>query len=91
MWPGTILKLTSLKSVPSPPSLAALRDKMRHFAFAFTRSRERPSAIRRAWARARTANKGRPRSAAMSLTEALEMTSSRSRLSSSEVQAFALF
>jgi hypothetical protein len=62
-----------------------------HFAFAFTRNRDRPRAIRRAWARALTATTVRPRSAAMSKTEALEMTSSRSRLSSSEVQAFALF
>ena len=91
MWPGTILKLTSLKSVPSPTSLAALRTRCGHFAFAFTRNRERPSAIRRAWARALTAFTVRPRSAAMSMTETLEMTSSRSRSSSSEVQVFALF
>jgi hypothetical protein len=51
-------------------------DKMRHVAFAFTRNRERPSAIRRAWARALTAFTVRPRSAAMSMTEALEMMSS---------------
>jgi hypothetical protein len=90
--PGTILSsLTGLKSVPSPTSLAALRTRCGHFAFAFTRNRERPSAIRRAWARALTATTVRPRSAAMSKTEALEMTSSRSRLSSSDVQAFALF
>ena len=89
--PGRILKLTSLKSVPSPTSLAALRTRCDHFAFAFTRNRERPSAIRRAWARALTATTVRPRSTAMSKTEALEMTSSRSRSSSSEVQAFALF
>jgi hypothetical protein len=91
VWPGRILKLTSLKSVPSPTSLAALRTRRGHFAFAFTRNRERPSAIRRAWARALTATTVRPRSAAMSKTEALEMTSSRSRSSSSVVQAFALF
>jgi hypothetical protein len=83
--------LTGLKSVPSPTSLAALWTRCGHFAFAFTRNRERPSAIRRAWARALTATTVRPRSAAMSKTEALEMTSSRSRLSSSDVQAFALF
>jgi hypothetical protein len=83
--------LTGLKSVPSPTSLAALRTRCGHFAFAFTRNRERPSAIRRAWARALTATTVRPRSAAMSKTEALAMTSSRSRLSSSDVQAFALF
>ena len=62
-----------------------------HFAFAFTRNRERPSAIRRAWARALTAFTVRPRSAAMSTTETLEITSSRSRSFSSEVQAFVLF
>ena len=56
----------------------------------FTRNRERPSAIRRAWARALTAFTVRPRSAAMSKTEALEMISFRSRFSSSEVQAFVL-
>ena len=67
--PGRILKLTSLKSVPSPTSLAALRTRCGHFAFAFTRNRERPSAIRRAWARALTAFTVRPRSAAMSMTE----------------------
>ncbi len=91
MCPGTNLKLTSLKSVPSPTSLAALRTRCGHFAFAFTPNRERPSAIRRAWACALTATTVRPRSAAMSKTEALEITSSRSRSSSSEVQAFALF
>jgi len=44
----------------------------------------------RRWARALTAFTVRPRSAAMSMTEALEMTSCRSRSSSSEVHAFAL-
>jgi hypothetical protein len=34
MWPGTILKLTSLNSVPSPTYLAALRIRRGHFAFA---------------------------------------------------------
>jgi hypothetical protein len=89
--PGRILKLTSLKSVPSPTSLAALRTRCGHFAFVFTRNRERPSEIRRVWARALTAFTVRPRSAAITMTETLEMTSSRSRSSSSEVQAFALF
>jgi hypothetical protein len=46
--------------------------------------------MRRVWARALTAFTVRPRSAAMSMTETLEMTSSRSRSSSSEVQVFAL-
>ena len=64
---------------------------LRHFrGFAFIRNRERPSAIRRAWARALTAFTVRPRSSAMSKTEALEMISFRSRFSSSEVQAFVL-
>ena len=71
-------------------SLAALQTGCGHFAFAFTRNRERPSAIRRAWARALTAFTVRPTSAAMSKTEALEMISFRSRFSSSEVQAFVL-
>jgi hypothetical protein len=69
----------------------ALRTRCGHFAFAFTPNRERPSEIRRAWARALTATTVRPRSAAMSKTKTLEMVSSRSRSSSSEVQAFALF
>jgi hypothetical protein len=34
VYPGTILKLTGLKSVPSPTSLAALRTRRGHFAFA---------------------------------------------------------
>jgi hypothetical protein len=77
---------------PKRSSLAAaLRTRCGHFAFAFTRNRDRPSAIRRAWARALTATTVRPRSAAMSKTETLEVMSSRSRSSSSEVQAFALF
>jgi hypothetical protein len=58
--------------------------------FAFTRNRERPSAIRRAWARALTAFTVRPRSAAMSMTEALETKSCRSRSSFPEVHALAL-
>jgi hypothetical protein len=88
------------RSSASPPSIhsawrrsptCSLWTRCGHFAFAFTRNRERPSAIRRAWARALTATTVRPRSAAMSKTEALEMTNSRSRSSSSVVQAFALF
>jgi len=63
----------------------------RHFPFAFILNRELPSEIRRAWARALTADTVRPRSAAMSKAGALEMMSFRSRSSSSEVQAFALF
>jgi hypothetical protein len=51
---------------------------------------ERPSAIRRAWARALTAFTVRPMSAAMSMTAALEMMSCRSCSFSSEVQAFVL-
>jgi len=45
----------------------------------------------RRWARALTAFTVRPRSAAMSMTEALETMSCRSRSSSPEVHAFALF
>ena len=60
-----------------------------YFPFAFILNRELPSEIRRAWARDLTADKVRPRSAAMSKAGALEMMSFRSR--SSEVQAFALF
>jgi hypothetical protein len=54
-------------------------------------NRECPRAIRNAWARALTAEAVRPRSSAMLDSEALEMTSSRSRSSSSEVQALQLF
>ena len=53
--------------------------------------RERPRAIRIAWARALTAEAVRPRSSAMSDSEALEMTSCRSRSSSAEVHALELF
>jgi hypothetical protein len=87
---GVCAGVARQKSVPSPTSLAAQRTRCGHFAF-FTRNRERPSAIRKAWARALTAFTVRPRSAAVSMTETLEMTSSRSRSSSSEVQAFVLF
>jgi hypothetical protein len=68
----------------------ALARRLNHFVCVFTMNRERPRAIRIAWARALTAFTVRPRSAAMSMTEALEMTSCRSRSSSSEVHAFAL-
>ena len=70
-------------------SLATCGQRCGHFGFA--RNRERPSAIRRAWARALTAFTVRPRSAAMSKTEALETMSCRSRSSSPEVHVFALF
>jgi hypothetical protein len=63
----------------------------RYFRFAFILIRELPRGIRRAWARAITAVTVRPRSAAMSNAGALEIMSFRSRSSSSEVQAFALF
>jgi hypothetical protein len=92
--PATVISLTAvcLAAIVESKrlSLAALWTRCGHFAFAFTRNRERPSAIRRAWARALTAFTVRPRSAAMSMTEALEMMSSRSRSFSSEVQAFVL-
>jgi hypothetical protein len=54
-------------------------------------NRECPRAIRNAWARALTAEAVRPRSSAMSDSEALEMTSCRSRSSSAEVHALELF
>jgi hypothetical protein len=64
---------------------------LNHFALPIMIKRERPRAIRIAWARALTAEAVRPRSSAMSDSEALEMTSCRSRSSSAEVHAFALF
>jgi hypothetical protein len=54
-------------------------------------NRERPRAIRFAWARALTAEAVRPRSSAMSESETLETTRCRSRSSSSAVHAFRLF
>jgi hypothetical protein len=74
----------------APEMIGVTRMGQRCGHFAFTRNRERASAIRKAWARALTAFMVRPRSAAISKTEALEMISFRSRSSSSEVQAFVL-
>jgi hypothetical protein len=62
---------------------------LNHFALLFMIKRERARAIRIAWARDLTAEAVRRRSS--SDNEALEMTSSRSRSSSAEVHAFALF
>jgi hypothetical protein len=64
---------------------------LNHFSLLFMIKRERPRAIRLAWARALTAEAVRPRSSAMSEREALEMTSCRSRSSSAELHALELF
>src|SRR5258708_33246172 len=64
-------------------------ERISHFPFAFIPNRELPSEILRAWARALTADAVRPRSVAMSKAGALEMTSFRSRSSSSVVQYLA--
>jgi hypothetical protein len=61
---------------------------LNHFALLFMIKRERPRAIRIAWARALTAEAVRPRSSAMSDSEALETTSCRSRSSSPAVHTF---
>src|SRR6267142_330142 len=84
-----VANLCSYRRKSKRSSLATCGQRCGHFAF--TRNRERPSAMRRRWARALTAFTVRPRSAAMSMTEALEMMSCRSRSSSPEVYAFALF